>query len=236
MKNQDQITVFVRNWEDYKGRGDVKHNSWFRCSNRLLEDPDFFEFSAEEVLVWIYILSLSSQKNAGTVSINFSHALRVCRLKKSAILSSIEKMKGNQIDLVDVTDALRARNGHVTDTCATDRQTDRQTRESSGDDPLPRLVKIWNENCGPLPKVKITNPQRTKKAQRIFLEASEEVWVETIQKIAASNFCRGETDRGWRATFDWLLRPDTRLKVLEGKYDNHSPTKKASGIQHIVER
>ena len=27
--------------------------------------------------------------------------------------------------------------------------------------------------------------------------------------------------RRWRASFDWLVRPDTAIKILEGKYDDH---------------
>jgi hypothetical protein len=130
MAEISQVTVRIRNWTSYKGRKDVEHNSWFRCSNRLLEDPDFFDFSAEEILVWIYILSISSQKNSDTVTIKFSHADRVCRLKPAVILSALEKLYGNQLDPVDVTPPERGRdadvtepNAAVTETCATDRQT-----------------------------------------------------------------------------------------------------------------
>jgi hypothetical protein len=41
-----------------------------------------------------------------------------------------------------------------------------------------------------------------------------------VKRIASSAFCTGTNDRGWRATPDWLLRPDTAAKVLEGKYDD----------------
>jgi hypothetical protein len=44
-------------------------------------------------------------------------------------------------------------------------------------------------------------------------------WREALDRAAASPFCRGENDRGWRADVDWFLRPDTATKILEGKYD-----------------
>jgi hypothetical protein len=50
----------------------------------------------------------------------------------------------------------------------------------------------------------------------------------------ASPFCRGETgDRGWRASFDFLLKPDTATKVLEGKYDDADAIKTAAAIARI---
>jgi hypothetical protein len=49
-----------------------------------------------------------------------------------------------------------------------------------------------------------------------------EEWRPIFQRINASDFCRGQNDRGWIATFDWALQPDTAAKVLEGKYDNRT--------------
>jgi len=93
----DSITVNIIKAEKYKGRKDNIHNSWFRLSNRLLEDPDFFDFTHEEILVWIYILSVSSQKNSGQVLVLYAHAGRICRLSRSAIDNALAKLKRNQI-------------------------------------------------------------------------------------------------------------------------------------------
>ena len=35
-----------------------------------------------------------------------------------------------------------------------------------------------------------------------------------------SDFLSGENDRGWKATFDWLIRPKNFIKVVEGNYSN----------------
>lgn len=98
------------------------------------------------------------------------------------------------------------------------------TREASLPSPLPSLGEIWNEFCGALPKVR--RPERLS-AGRQKLAASRwrenpnrEYWIAVVQKIAASSFCRGVNDRGWKADFDFLLRPDTAEKTLEGKYDD----------------
>lgn len=45
--------------------------------------------------------------------------------------------------------------------------------------------------------------------------------VEVFQKASQSSFLKGNNNRGWRADFDWLLKPDNMIKVLEGKYDDY---------------
>lgn len=46
-------------------------------------------------------------------------------------------------------------------------------------------------------------------------------WEDVMRRIQASAFCRGQNDRGWTASFDWLVgSPDVAVKVLEGKYDD----------------
>jgi hypothetical protein len=98
---------------------------------------------------------------------------------------------------------------------------------------LPELAEIWNLHCGDLPKVIGTNKERNKRIKARMEEASADKWVEVIQRIAKSDFCnnRGPSAKGWKADFDFLLQPETRLKVLEGKYDNRDfsqPIKKTS--------
>lgn len=36
--------------------------------------------------------------------------------------------------------------------------------------------------------------------------------------IARSNFLIGENDRGWKANFDWILKPANFIKIVEGGY------------------
>jgi hypothetical protein len=43
-------------------------------------------------------------------------------------------------------------------------------------------------------------------------------WGAYLKAIAASPFLRGENQRGWRANFDWAIRPDSPVRVAEGRY------------------
>lgn len=86
------------------------------------------------------------------------------------------------------------------------------------------LMRAWNNGTtAPIPQCRELSPERRKKATDRLRDAALDVWVTVIARIEGSPFCRGENDRGWVATFDWLLQPETRVKVLEGKYDPRKP-------------
>lgn len=83
------------------------------------------------------------------------------------------------------------------------------------------LMDLWNKNCGDLPKCKgLSKARRAKMSQRLTEIRGTDDWLRVIEKLKNSDFCNGANDRGWRADFDFLLKPDTPLRALEGKYDN----------------
>lgn len=102
------INIRLRSFAEYRPRKEIKHPHWFKCSNRILEDEDFYDFSFEEIAVWIYIMSIASQRDCDTVFINFEAAERKCRFKSKAILSAIDKLKVKQIDVLPAHDLTTA--------------------------------------------------------------------------------------------------------------------------------
>lgn len=112
---------------------------------------------------------------------------------------------------------------------------------NSGDMPIANatgtphwMVELWNLHCGSLPKIKGLGPahRRKGKTRHQFLNdqlkaygEDRAYWTKIIQRIASSKFCTGQNDRGWVATFDWLLQADVPLKIDEGKYDMVAKTK-----------
>lgn len=47
--------------------------------------------------------------------------------------------------------------------------------------------------------------------------------MEAIDNINQSDFLRGKNDRGWQIDFDWLMKPNNFIKVLENKYKSNEP-------------
>lgn len=93
----------------------------------------------------------------------------------------------------------------------------------SSSDRSARFMEIWNQNCGTLPKVREITKARQQKLQmhcRVRPDFERE-FVAAVKKAAQTPFLLGESKRGWKANFDWLVRSDTNLiGILEGKYDS----------------
>lgn len=60
-------------------------------------------------------------------------------------------------------------------------------------------------------------------------------WTAYCQAIRASPFCCGDNERGWRADFDWALKPKTIQGVQEGKYERRTPARKQSATDNLIE-
>lgn len=92
---------------------------------------------------------------------------------------------------------------------------------SSGDDVLPVLAKIWNAHCHKFPKVRNCSSTRKRMSDaRWRSNPLEAYWIEVIGRLVRSPFCNGSNNTGWRANFDFFIRPETHNKALEGFYDS----------------
>jgi hypothetical protein len=94
--------------------------------------------------------------------------------------------------------------------------------------PAPRpgqLQGLWNTGTTPpIPRCLDMSDSRLAKSRLRLREHPFDWWRDVIARIESSAFCRGQNDRGWVATFDWLIANDANaLKVAEGKYDDRRP-------------
>lgn len=101
----------------------------------------------------------------------------------------------------------------------------RKEKPLSAEPPTPAvrdLQAAWNDIAKPagLPGWNETPPKRQKAASaRLRDNPDLQHWREVIRRVTRAPFLRGENDRGWRASPDWLLKPESAAKVLEGAYD-----------------
>lgn len=87
---------------------------------------------------------------------------------------------------------------------------------------LDEVTEAWNDLAGDLglPKISKLSPARRRKANCRIREHTFDDWAAALAAIRRSKFLCGDNDRGWRANFDWLIRPETLSKLLEGQYDD----------------
>ena len=80
------------------------------------------------------------------------------------------------------------------------------------------IIKEWNKlNLQNLVSINSNTNRHTMLKARIKEYSLDKV-IETISSISKSPFLQGQNDRNWTITFDWLVRPNNFLKVLEGNY------------------
>jgi hypothetical protein len=97
---------------------------------------------------------------------------------------------------------------------------------SSPEDSEHKLLEIWDDERGDLPAVRgLTNGRRRHCLARFRSHPNgtrEKFFTDFRQAVRLASrtpFLRGENERGWKASFDWLIRNDENyLKVLEGQY------------------
>lgn len=93
------------------------------------------------------------------------------------------------------------------------------------------LYNLWNQTAEgtPLPAVREFNSNRQKKCAARLKERSLEEWGAIFSRMVDSPFLCGQSDRGWKADFDWIIDNDGNAsKVLEGKYDRSGGGSKPS--------
>lgn len=112
--------------------------------------------------------------------------------------------------------------------------TDEKTETDSANAPASRaeilkmVVRVfdaWNAQ-NVLPRCLVVSDKRRRSLEvRLSEPFFASNWEAALSKIQVSRFCRGESDRGWKADFDWFIKPDVCTKIMEGKYDNGTSTR-----------
>ena len=101
---------------------------------------------------------------------------------------------------------------------------------------LKSIVEFFNksvkESGSVLPKVKGATGKRVGYIKARVREYGIEAVYEVITKATASDFLNGKNQRGWVASFDWIMLPTNFPKVLEGNYDNRTNIYQINGTNN----
>lgn len=84
-----------------------------------------------------------------------------------------------------------------------------------------QFMSAWNALPKPFPKIHKMSPTRQR---ALRCRCGDVFWLENwraaLDRLPRSPFLRGENKTGWTADPDFFLRPDSVLRIIEGKYDS----------------
>ena len=98
---------------------------------------------------------------------------------------------------------------------------------------ITKFVDDYNTICKSLPKCCKLTKERRKAIAHIIKKFKKEEILQVFNKLEQSDFCAGRNSRGWKADFDFILRENKFVSVLEGKYDNSTPSGTYNGGKDI---
>jgi hypothetical protein len=115
----------------------------------------------------------------------------------------------------------------ASDGCASAQTNSKPESVPEKDAPVPysEIVEVYHEQCPDLPKVLKVTTARKKHIKARYREYNSDLSVfrELFKLAGSSPFLHGKNDRGWIASFDWLMNEQNMTKVLEGKYTDRGP-------------
>lgn len=86
-----------------------------------------------------------------------------------------------------------------------------------------KLAILWNQfkpqQCAAIDSLSSASTRYRNAKARWAEKPDENYWKMIIEKLTHIPFCLGHNDRQWVADFEFLVRPDSHAKILEGKYD-----------------
>ncbi|MEL7649383.1 MAG: hypothetical protein AAGU76_14900 [Sedimentibacter sp.] len=80
------------------------------------------------------------------------------------------------------------------------------------------IINLYNNTCTKLQKVNQLTDKTKVAIDKLLTEFTVDQIKLGFEKINNSSFCIGKNEKGWKADFDFCLKPDKLMKAIEGKY------------------
>lgn len=222
MTKDDTPLGRVRNWDEFQHYGGKRNLVWLKLYPRIFFDPEFIKLTDAQRYHVIACFMVALQ-TGNEFPLDEEYLGRVfnatTRVNIKALLASrfIE----------DINPASNV---------ASKKREEKKKRreEKKREENVNWTMEEWNEVATELGLATITamtNP-RTSSAKARIKQFGEDEVRRAINAPRESAFLQGKkTDRRWKVTFDWMMKPSNMTKVLEDSYRDHDLPKRRSKKQ-----
>lgn len=83
-----------------------------------------------------------------------------------------------------------------------------------------QIADIYNNTCVSFPRLTKLSEKRKKAIKARFRTYALEDFQKLFEMAEDSSFLKGQNNRNWSATFDWLINDGNMAKVLDGNYQD----------------
>ena len=94
---------------------------------------------------------------------------------------------------------------------------DLDNKNNISKDIVNEIISLYHSICVSFPSLRAVSDARKTKIRLLLEKYSLEEFRKVFENAEASPFLKG-SDGGWRASFDWMLKEDKFLRILEGNY------------------
>lgn len=84
---------------------------------------------------------------------------------------------------------------------------------------------MFNEVCISFPKVKVRNKTRDNLIKKMYKNLGIHMIKEVFEMAEKSDYLSGSNGKWFNCSFDWLIKENNYIKVLEGNYNRHKEVK-----------
>jgi hypothetical protein len=97
-----------------------------------------------------------------------------------------------------------------------------------------QVMQEWNMLGAPFrPIIGLTDKRRRTLTQRLKSRVWRDSWQKALEIVKETDWTRGKNDRQWVATFDWFIRPDTVVRLMEAGVEKKGQSARASAFDLV---
>jgi len=227
----------IPTWKDYQHYKD-RNPPWIKLHYEMLQSLTWVAMDDASRVLAIACMLIASRHD-GRVPKEPAYVQRVAFLNKPPNFKPLI----NNGFLVDASvmqaDASAMHTNAISETEA-ETYTEAETEtDNTGTVPaltLESFLDAWNEmaTAHGLPKAGKTQKRATAFKARMREAVFRDHFADAIKRIPESDFLSGRTGK-WAADVEWILKPDSVQKIMEGKYDNRqavAPVDERNRLMH----
>ena len=115
-----------------------------------------------------------------------------------------------------------------------DKDIDKEKERDKKESDCEQVAALYNSLCPSLSPLEILSDSIKTELEASIAKYGIEKLELLFKKAEASKFLKGENERNWSASFDWLIKEENIAKVLNGNFDNKK--NKSSGTYADFEK